>query len=454
MELETFGAKVYLCNEARVIHVPGTLYLNEKYRNPHTKAVYSKAVRAWIRLADAFEIDLAARALTGDWLKEVEKKALKFLAFRPIEEIESLSDGAVKSIASAKRGTEAGTEDDPAKRSGAVAHNTAAQLLEGIAEFLKWFYEKVLEPRLPSGSHTTSALRHKVEATNDELKRAIRRTKSDHPQSIRSVPTERFLQIYSALYLQANKIFRTPDGKVSTTAQRDRAIALLAGEGLRPGAIGNIALEDFTWEGSNAPGYLRIKDNTLRRGSSPSVATPVQKGARSHRSYNSEYVVTIWPTTADAIADYVNGERKTVLLRGLKNRSNGFLFIADHGGPIGDRSTINYIFSRAGRGLAELGLLTRVPGDPYLEGEAYEFTAYLLRHSSASLFYAMKSEEMKDEVVEDLMRDRFGWTTESSMPRLYARRAMTDASSLTVGDFMSELLQAARAAKTADRATR
>ena len=62
----------------------------------------------------------------------------------------------------------------------------------------------------------------------------------------------------------------------------------------------------------------------------------------------------------------------------------------------------------------------------------------------------MKSQEMDSTVVEDHMKDRFGWSPDSQMPRLYARRAMSDAAALTVGDFMDELFAAARAAKLAN----
>jgi hypothetical protein len=52
MRLELHGSKVYLvATDTGVIHVPGTLFLNEKYANPHTKQVVAKALRIWVRLA-------------------------------------------------------------------------------------------------------------------------------------------------------------------------------------------------------------------------------------------------------------------------------------------------------------------------------------------------------------------------------------------------------------------
>lgn len=197
MRLETHGSKVYLvATDTGVLHVPSTLYLNEKYSNHHTKQVVAKALRVWVRLADSFDIDLAARALEGRWLTEAEKKSLRYLVFRPIGEIESMSDRAVRSIASA-------TKDKPNDRRRAVEPNTAIKQLVGIADFLTWFHRKVLEPRMPIRSAVSEVLRQQVEACAAELKRTVGGTKTSHPHRIRSVPTERFLQIYSAVYLRS-----------------------------------------------------------------------------------------------------------------------------------------------------------------------------------------------------------------------------------------------------------
>jgi len=445
MRLETHDSKVYLASDTGILHVPGTLYLNETYTNHHTKHVVAKALRIWVRLADAFDIDLAARALKGRWLAEAEKKALRYLVFRPIEEIESMSDRAVKTIASAKKNRE------PNQRKGAVEPNTALKQLVGIADFLLWFHKKILEPHMPIGAVVSEALRQQVEICAAELKKGIRGTKPLHPHRIRSMPTERFLQIYSAVYLRAADLLKTESGKIGGNLLRDRAMILLASEGIRPGAIGNVVLVDFKWVGKSTLGYIAIKDNTARRTKKLSTSTPVQKGATSSLNYNSEITIPIWPTTAQAIQDYIDTERLVVTTRGLRNRSEGFLFLADHGGPIGDRGTIAHVFRRAGKGLARMGLLSKDPGDPYLHGEAYDFNAYLLRHSSASLFYANRSRMMSVDVVTDLMRMRFGWSRGSEMPALYAQRAMSNAASLTVDDYIESLLTEAKAAKDVEQ---
>lgn len=445
MRLETHGSKVYLASDSGILHVPGTLYLNESYANHHTKHVVARALRVWVRLADAFSIDLAARALEGRWLTEAENKALRYLAFRPIEEIESMSDRAVKTIASATK------DKEPNEREGAVESNTALKQLVGIADFLLWFHTKVLEPRMPICSTVSETLRRQVGMCSTELKKGVRGTKALHPHRIRSMPTQRFLQIYSAVFLRAADLLRTQNGTIGGNHLRDRAIVLLASEGMRPGAIGNIALADFKWAGKTELGYVTIKDNTARRTKKLSTSTPVQKGAASSKNYNSEITITIWPTTAQAIQDYINTERVAVTTRTLRNRSEGFLFLADHGGPIGDRGTITHVFRRMGKGLTTMGLLSKDPADPYLQDEAYDFDAYLLRHSSVSLFYATKIQTKSVDVVKDLMKMRFGWSKTSDMPTLYAQRAISDAASLTVDDYMESLLAEAKVSKNAKK---
>jgi hypothetical protein len=443
MRLETHGSKVYLATDTGILHVPGTLYLNESYSNHHTIHAVARALRVWLRLADAFDIDLAARALEGRWLTEGEKKALRYLVFRPIEDIESMSDRAVKTIASATK------DREPNGRMGAVEPNTAVKQLVRIADFLLWFHKKVLEPRMSIWSQVTDALRQQVDVCAIELKKGVRGTKLLHPHRIRSVPTERFLQIYSAVYLQAAVLLRTANDKIGRNFLRDRAMILLACEGMWPGAIGNVALADFKWAGEKTHAYITIKDNTARRTKKLSTSTPVQKGVSSIQNYNSEITIAIWATTAQAIQDYIENERSAVSTRTLRNYSEGFLFLADHGGPIGDRGTIAHVFRRAGKGLTKMGLLSKDPADPYLDGEAYDFDAYLLRHSSASLFYATKSQTTNADVVTDLMEMRFGWSAESDMPALYAQRAMSNAASLTVDEYMESLLSEAKVSRNA-----
>lgn len=442
MRLEVHGSLAYLVSDSGVLHVSGTLYLNQEHANPHTVNDAARALRTWARFASAFNIDLAERSLEGRWLTEGEKRALQYLVFRPIEEIEAMSDRDVRQIASAAK-------HQPRKNNSVVEANTAIKRITKIAGFLKWFHGKIIEPRLPIGSPVIGTLRRQVDICTGELKTAIAGSSATHPHRINSVPYARFLDIYSNIYLNYRKIFTTESGKSSGNAARDRAIVLLASEGVRPGAIGNLAIADFKWEGGKNFGYVSLKDNTARR-EKLSTATPVQKGSRSKKGYNSKIIISIWPMTADAIQYYIKGERTEIASLGLRNRSNGFLFLGDHGGPINDRGTLSRVFRQAGYGLDKLGLLSKDPKDPYLFGESYEFNAYLLRHSSATLFYANHIKYLKSEVVMDSMKMRYGWSFNSVMPEHYAKRAMIDTSSLILEDFIDNLFDQAKATKYLD----
>lgn len=441
MKIELTHSRTLLTTDDGVVHVPFTLYLNSRYDNPHTITAAARGLRAFGRLIDAFDIDIASRALEARCLTEGEKKALVQLVFHPIKAIEAMPDRAVRMIASAQKSL------DPLRIKGAVEPNTADKQLTQIADFLLWYLDKVLEPRMPLASPVTEALRRAYTSCATELKKAVAGTKSSHPHRIKSAPVRRFLEIYDALYSRSDEILLTKGGQPGRNLMRDRAMTLLAAEGIRPGAIGNVALADFKWPGGKERGNVKIKDNTARRSKRLTTATPTQKGSRSRQNYNSEFMISIWPTTAKAIKDYIDGERQEITSRTLRNKSEGFLFLAGHGGAIGDRSTITKLFERAGIGLQRLGLLAKAENDPYLEGETYDFNAYLLRHSAASLFYSSKAPQMQGEVVENLMKLRFGWSQASGMPRLYAQRAMSDAASLTVDDFVESLLTEAAIAK-------
>jgi integrase len=438
MKLDQLGSKVYLSTGTGILYLPGTIYLNEKYKNPHTRCLIARAIRLWICFADAFSIDLASRAIEGTWLTETEKKSLLHLSFRTIEEVELMNHHAIRTVASVVK------KNRSQHISNIVQPNTAHQQIVRITDFLNWFHQKILEPRMSAGSSVTTTLRSLVSTCAAELKNGIGGTKSMHPHRIRSMPAEQFLELYSQVYLHPEKIFCTKSGKPSRNLLRDRSMILLACEGMRPGAIGNTALKDFQWAGSGNTGHVHIRDNSARRTKDLSTNTPVQKGTSSIQNYNSEFVLAIWPTTAQAIKDYIDNERQSIITRTLRNRSEGFLHLADHGGPISDRKTIERVFKQAGERLKDLGLLSKSANDPYLEGEYYSFDAYLLRHSAASLFYSRKIHDMSSDTVSDSMKDRFGWSMKSTMPNLYARRAISDLASLTINDWLNSLQSVAK----------
>lgn len=428
------------------VHVPFSLYLNMRLSNRHTKDGVARSLRILGRLSDAFDVDIAQRALVGECLKETELAALRQLAFCEWQVIEAMSDHDVRNLAVAQAGR-------TSRRRATVASNTAVKHLVAIAGFMDWYYKTVISPRMPLGSEVSTVLAQRYAYCVENIKRGVAGTKSLHPHRIRSMPARAFLRLYSEVFTNAEEVFKSPVRGTSSTTSRDRAMFLLACEGLRPGALGGLALADFKWRGGDAQGYITITNHGDKR-AVHKRDTPRQKGLGSAQSYNSEITVSIWPTTAQAIQNYIDGERQAVVSKTLRNRSAGFLFLSKAGTPIGDRGTIQAVMERARDGLRQLGLLARDPEDPYLRGEEYEFSAYLLRHSAASLFYELKSAEQGAQVAQSLMKDRFGWTMDSQMPNLYARRAMTDAASLRVEQLIDEMLREARSLNGTDRAAK
>lgn len=423
------------------INGPFSLYLNERFDNPHTREAAAAGLRVFHRFLVAHGIDLPCRALEGESLRSVERKWLTELAYRPLEEVEEMSDAMIKRLTTVRKAAVA------RDRIGAVSPNTAAIKLASVAAFLRWFFTDVLAEAIRSASDRR-ALSDSYTATCADLEARIRGTKQGHHHEIRSLPVERYLRLVRELVLHPEKLFVTQGGKQSATLMRDRAMVLLAAEGLRPGSLGNLAIDNFKYEAGSAGGYVEIKDNVPRRQAPVRTNTPKAKGARStFVPYASNVTVKLWPFTCLAIKQYIDGERVEVLGRHLKNRSKSFLFVADHGGPITDRTTIAVVFCRLESRLRELGLLTRAAGDPYARGAHYDFSAYTLRHSAATFFY--KSNAHRPAVM-DLMRQRFGWSASSKMPDRYANRAMSEEASVDMSDFHDQLLNAL-AAKRQDR---
>jgi hypothetical protein len=222
---------------------------------------------------------------------------------------------------------------------------------------------------------------------------------------------------------------------------RDRAMALLACEGLRPGFIANITIDDYRTSANSANSYLALKNNVAKRRKPITGSTPQQKGMTStSQHYNSEAVIKLWPFTRDAIQEYLDKERAALTSRFLRNRSKSFLFIAEHGGPIGSRNTLTTVFAKLANRLTDSGLLD-VTSDPYVTEKTYAFYAYVLRHSAATLFYHEKRHQSD---VEDQMRTRFGWSQKSKMPQRYAARALSDASNVDMMEFYESLVVEAK----------
>ena len=422
------------------INAPFTCFLNDRFDNINTRESVALSLRVLHRFLTAHRIDLASRAIEAQCLMDVECNWLADVSYRPLEELERMNDSMVRRLGQAASSSKQETLE-PRDRKGAVSPNTAKRRLDAAADFLGWFRESLLDPSIRSAA-IRNDLRECYQTTIDHLRSEIRGSKQNHHSQVQSLPSSRFLEILRTIFLSPERVFASASGKPSSTTIRDRAIALLAAEGLRPGFIANLTVDDFTWQRGKSDGYMQLKDNIAKRQTRLTAATPQSKGMRStSKSYNSEGRIKLWPFTCDAVQDYIDEERASVIGKTLANRSKSFLILAEHGGPIGDRSTINKILQRAEKNLLKLGLLD-VTSDPHANGKTYEFYPYVLRHSGATLFFQEKSKELNSkELVLDLMRTRFGWKQNSEMPQIYAKRAMIDTANVNMMDLYAKLKQ-------------
>lgn len=430
---QVYAKKNYLLlNDNGCINYPFSKFLTHEFDNPHTRELVSQSLRVLHRFLTVHGIELAIRALEGRCLTYDEIQSLAGLCYRPIGEIELLSNARVILITSAKADTHL------ADLLGAVGANTAAKRLNHIASYLKFYQEVFLDPHIQSAT-LRNELATVYEQTQGKLNREIAGTKQGHHLTIQSLPSQHFLNIIRTVVLEPEKLFRTEGEKPSSTLYRDRAMFLLACEGLRPGALGNISRENFR----PTSGHLVIKDNRKCRLGRPTTGTPVQKGANSTKiSYASETMITLWPFSITAITDYLAKERDTVLSKHLKNRSLGFLFLNVKGEPIKHRSTLTAMFKRVSKRLVEVGLLD-VGNDPYFKDNAqYDFYGYVLRHSAASLFLEVNGH---DGNALDIMKTRFGWSLKSTQPQRYAARALSELASMELQEFYRQLLEEAQA---------
>lgn len=449
---QVFARRNYvLLHDDGSIHYPFSKFLTDQFSNPHTRELVAQSLRVLLRFCTAHQIELAFRAVEGRCLTYNEAKKLGELCYRPLTEVEAMGNKKVVFLTSAKAGKA------PNELPCAVEPNTARKRLHHIAVYLDFYREVFLEPNIRSAT-IREQLKHDYDKIGHQLRRTIRGTKQIHHLAIKSLPMGKYLSIIKAVFVRPHDLFQTAAGKPSRTLLRDRAMVLLTCEGLRPGALGNIALADFR----PSAAMLVIKDNRAKRSERITTKTPKLKlGDSTQVNSASETMITLWPFTVRVIQEYIDTERSAVLAKRLTNRSNGFLFLSDEGEPIEHRGTITEMFNKLGKRLAALGLLD-IGDDLYFhQQEKYDFYGYVLRHSAASFFLSQKCIEYAEKVgitrphdfndvpdtVKDLMKLRFGWVPGSNMPELYAARALSDNASVVLTDFNQHLLDAAAALK-------
>ncbi|MDO8654076.1 MAG: tyrosine-type recombinase/integrase [Undibacterium sp.] len=438
MKLVEARRNVLLLNDDGSINFPASRHLTAEQSNPNTRELTAQALRIFHRFCVASGIDLPQRALDGRCLSNGEVDKLAGLCYRPLSEIEEISDRKVVSILSAKAGT------PPEKLPGAVQANTAKKRLVDIAGFLEKYREVILDPNVRSDSIRT-LLRTDYDRTASKLKGKISGTKQSHHLAFRSLPCNKYEAILRALYVRPEELFLSESGMPSRTMYRDRAMALLAAEGLRVGTINNIQMADVRLRS----GHLLIVDNREKRGRPKTSHSVLKMAASSSVNNASETMISLWPFTQKAISDYLETERDASLSKTLANQSNGFLFVTERGNPIQHRSSVTKVFSQLGRRLKDLGLLD-VDDDPHFSHKAvYDFYGHVLRHSAA--VYYCKCKGVSDSTL-DSMKSRFGWTRRSEMPQMYAARALADQANVDLMDF-AEKLEAEVSARVKPRKT-
>lgn len=433
------------------LHYPYAKFLTEQFSNQNTRDLVAQSLRILYRFCTANRIELAVRALDGRCLTYNEAKKLSELCWRPLGEVEEMGDKKVVSITSAKTGKA------PKDLDGAVQPNTARKRLDHISSYLDFYREVFLDPNIRSHI-LREQLKDDYDKVGYQLRGIIKGTKHSDHLSSQSLPSDKYLAIVEAVFVRPDELFMTGAGEPSRTLLRDRAMTLLACEGLRPGTIGNIRLVDFRPNTCQ----LVIKDNRSKRTERITSSSLVLKMGDSTQVNNrSETMISLWPFTVHAIQEYINAERHGVLAKRMTNHSNGFLFLSDDGEPIKHRSSVTTLFNRLGKRLAAIGLLD-VGNDPFFKVQKqYDFYAYVLRHSAASFFLAEKCNQIAEEYgttlprqykdvpdhVKDLMKLRFGWTEHSNMPNLYAARALSEAANVILMEFNQRLLDAVQARK-------
>lgn len=453
MKTATARTTYLLLRDDGSVHYWFSKFLTDQFSNPNTRDLTAQSLRVLHRFLSAAKVELAVRAIEGRCLTHDEAKQLIALCWRPLPEIQTMGDRKVALLTSPK------TRKTPRELQNAVEPNTVLKRLHHIAQSLEFYREVFLDPRIPFGS-PREQLRIAYDATCDKLRRAVRGTKQNHHLAIKSLPRDKFLAIIQVVFTCPDDLFLSKTGRQSRTILRDRAMTLLACEGLRPGTLGNVALRDF----HPHTGHLSVTDNRAKRTTKVTSSTPVLKlGDSIQVSSGSETMITLWPFTVRAIQNYIDAERDAVLMKRLTNRSDGFLFLSELGEPIKHRSSITAMFKNLGQQLAELGFLD-VSNDPYFtKNKQYDFYGYVLRHSAASFFLAEKCREIAErrgysmptnfkdvpDHVKDLMRTRFGWVNGSEMPEHYAKRALADQANITLMEFNQRLLDAAQERKLA-----
>lgn len=411
-------------NDGRII-APFSFFLNN-HKNPNTQDSISVSLKLFHCFLLHCQILLPDRALEGRCLEEREMVGLISLSFRPMAD---LTDQ--RRIAKVLDLRNAEADED---RDGAVEGGTASQRLKDIAAFLK-DYETLVAHHIRSAD-TRERLAASYLACCERLRRAVAGAASSSAYDIRALSSTDFEGGMKVVYSQPTVLLG--DAKSDMHLLRDRAMFLLSCEGLRPGEICNLRVNDLV-KGPDGLLTLQVAVNKKHRKVVKS-STPLPKGASSNTPYATVRMIHLWPFTRDVLNDYINGPRSEAIAQAGEDRTSGFVFIKSTGEPISSRQAVSLRFRQMCDALQQAGHIKFEAGPKRGDGKVNGLSSYTLRHSAASYFYLLKMKELENKnSVFDLMRARFGWTDESHMPEHYAKRGIVDTATVQVNDIYTEM---------------
>lgn len=425
MKMLRAASKVVMVHEDGRIHAPFSFFLNT-HKNPNTQDSISVSLKLFHLFLIHFKISLPERAVAGRCLEEREMVGLIGLSFRPLAE---MADH--RRIAKLLDVKNAQADDD---REGAVEGGTASQRLKDIAAFLT-NYETLVAHHIRSAD-TRERLAASYLDCCERLRRAVGGAASSSAYDIRAMASADFVSCMKIVYSRPRVLLG--DAKSDMHLLRDRAMFMLSCEGLRPGEICNLRVNDLV-KGPDGLLTLQVAVNKKHRKVVTS-STPLPKGASSNTPYATVRMIHLWPFTRDALNDYINGPRSEAIAQAGEDRTSGFVFIKSTGDPVASRQAVSLRFSLMCDSLHQAGHMKIEAAPRRGDAKKEELSSYTMRHSAASYFYLSKMQELENkESVFDLMKARFGWTDRSHMPEHYAKRGIVDIASVQVNDIYTEM---------------
>lgn len=426
MKLVRSMSKVLMIEEDGRINAPFSFFLNT-HKNPNTQESLASSLKLLHLFLLHFKISLPDRALEGRCLEEREILGLINLSFRPLTDL--LDPRRIAKLVDVRN---AEPDED---RDKAVKGGTADQRLKDASAFLKEY--QTLVSNYIRSADTRERLSAAYLACCDRLRRAVGGAASSSAYDIRSMSSKDFVACMKVVYSSPRVLLGQSESDLHLL--RDRAMFMLSCEGLRPGEICNVRVNDLI-KGPDGLLSLQVAVNKKHRKKVKS-STPVPKGASSNRApYATVRMIHLWPFTRDALKDYINGPRADATAQAGEDLSSGFVFIKSTGEPIGSRQAVSLRFSQMCDALHKAGHMKIEAGPGRGDRTKGEVSSYTMRHSAASYLYESKMADLKNkQAVFDLLKARFGWTDKSVMPERYAKRGIVDIATVQVNEIYTEM---------------